>query len=178
MDNVTAHLRRSFSIFNIVAAIFFIIYLWQAYALYQRSNDATLHTRTAINWLLNLKNVDVDNAKLKLSAKDLVATPGLYDDEVKQNIKKLNEDIAIQDTLVAPNATQKKDFQKVTALIANKIAILDQLINSKGENNAASIETREAMTHVSKNIDATFDIMEHTANADFRIEAGQIQRTE
>jgi len=168
LDKVTVHLRRSFSIFNIVAAIFFIIYLWQAYSLYQRSNEATIHARRATNWLLNLKNVDVDNAKLKLSVSDLVsASDNQYANEVHQNIKKLKEDIAKQDTLPCPTAQQKKDFIVIKGLVSNKLSIIEHIVDNKGQNDAAFEEAGRAMARINKNIDATFDIMEHTASADF-----------
>ncbi|MBS1687697.1 MAG: PAS domain S-box protein [Bacteroidetes bacterium] len=129
-------LGKSFLIVNITIGIFFLIYLLQAYVLYERSNDSdqmVIHTNDVLS---NIRSADGDNEKVSSAIKGYLLTKNAsYVKKVNESIQNLKSDIGNLFWLAKDDKQEQGKLLAYSSLIDNKIDVSKELINkvSAGE---------------------------------------------
>src|SRR6185437_15044645 len=121
---VVSQLKRSFLIINSTIAVFFIIYLLQAYVLYERSSESdqlVIHTNDVIN---NIKSADADNQKIESSLNEYLLTRDpAYVEKLNEYVAHIKTDIANLSSLTHDNEEEREGLKELVKLIDQKITL-------------------------------------------------------
>ncbi len=140
VSTVAVQLRRSFIIINITIAVFFVIYLLQAYFLYKKSRVAEQDVIRTNDLVACIKSLDADNEKMESSVVNYLLTQRPdYVSDFHTYSKKINKDVEDLDYYGKQKDIDIDSFYVFKILMHKKILSYEKAIEVAGSNNKEAI---------------------------------------
>jgi len=167
---VVSQLKRSFLIINSTIAVFFIIYLLQAYILYERSSvsdQLVIHTNDVIN---NIKSADADNQKIESSLSEYLLTrdPAKVE-KLNEYIGRIKADIGNLFALTHDNEEEQEGLKEFVKLVNQKIVLSQNIVAKINSNTGALVSEPETIQIINESIDRYIESMKQRQNSLLRL---------
>ena len=121
VNNTVSQLRKSFLLINGTIAFFFLLYLLQAYVLYERSSKSDLLVIHTNDVLANIKSADANIIESEAALNSyLLHKDAAHLDRLDRSVKDLSSDIANLKTLTADNMQQSTRVRELERLSVEK----------------------------------------------------------
>ena len=131
VNNTVSQLRKSFLLINGTIAFFFLLYLLQAYVLYERSSKSDLLVIHTNDVLANIKSADANIIESEAALNSyLLHKDAAHLDRLDRSVKDLSSDIANLKTLTADNMQQSTRVRELKRLSVEKIATSRNVIDA------------------------------------------------
>jgi PAS domain S-box-containing protein len=135
VNNTISQLRKSFILVNGAIAFFFLLYLVQAYMLYQRSSKSELLVTHTNDVLSTIKSADANFIKMEAA----LTQYALYGDasylkDIDRDITNAQNDILYLAKLTQDNLVQSTRVRELTRVAAQKIATTRSIVASSTNN--------------------------------------------
>jgi PAS domain S-box-containing protein len=140
VNTVALQLRRSFIVINITIAIFFIIYLFQAYFLYKKSRVAEQDVIRTNDLVSCIKTLDADNERMGASVTNYILThDALYLSQFNKYSKKIDKDISDLDYYGKQKDIDLDSFYVFKVLMGQKIVSCKKIIEFADKNDGTEV---------------------------------------